>query len=180
MVSNHEIRKGQFWQKSQRPAIGMMIIFLILLLSNGPNHAESEQGNNGHDPTPYRHAGLVNDGHHNFSRSMREELNLTDQQKQTFDQIEADYEKMVVKKTAEIRIAEIDLAAMLAIEEPNRQAIQKKVNAIGEIKKDMMMARIDSLLTLKALLTKGQYETFREILHQRMAPMLSHMPHQRF
>jgi len=172
--------KDLFWQQTQGPAIGMMIIFMILVLSGCMHHKEGEHADYGHDSAPYRHAGVENDGHHHFSHSMREELMLTDQQKEAFDRIEADYEKMVIKKTADVRAGEIDLAALLAKEEHDRQAIQKQVNTIGEIKKDMMMARIDSLLTLKALLTKGQYEKFREILHQRMAPMMAHSPHERF
>ena len=103
---------------------------------------------------------------------------LTDLQKQAFDRINADYEKMVIKKTADIRAAEIDLATFLAKEEPDRQAIQEQVQAMGKIKEDMMMARIDSLLTLKAILTEGQYDQFRELLKQRMTQTMGHGSHE--
>lgn len=183
MACIHEGRRFP-WQQSQGSGC-MMIIFMILVVSGCAHHGESKHGDYGHGSssyghgsTSYGHADMKKDGHHHFSRSMREELMLTDLQKQAFDRIDADYEKMVIKKTADIRAAEIDLAAFLAKEEPDRQAIQEQVQAMGKIKEDMMMARIDSLLTLKAILTEGQYDQFRELLKQRMTQTMGHGSHE--
>ncbi|HBP88895.1 MAG TPA: hypothetical protein DD706_14510 [Nitrospiraceae bacterium] len=115
--------------------------------------------------------------HHHFSGSMEEDLMLSEEQKEAFHRLRLNYDKMVVKKTAEVRTAEVDLATLLGKDEPDRQAIEEQVKSIGAIKEDMMMARIDSLLKLRGVLTKDQYEKFREILHKRMSQVEGHSPH---
>ncbi|MFZ1744652.1 MAG: Spy/CpxP family protein refolding chaperone [Nitrospirales bacterium] len=115
--------------------------------------------------------------HHHFSSTMEEELMLTDEQKEAFSRLRLDYDKMVIKKTADVRTAEVDLATLLGKDEPDHQAIQEQVKTIGVIKEDMMMARIDSLLKLRGVLTKDQYGKFRELLHQRMNQVEGHSPH---
>lgn len=171
-------RKRLPWPISKgEGSVSLIIIFMILALSGCMHHGNSESDDYKHVGSSYGHAGLKEDGHPHFSRSMRSALMLTDQQKEAFDRIETDYEKMVIRKTADIRAGEIDLAALLGKEDHDRQAIQEQVHSIGKMKEDLMMARIDSLLTLKALLTEGQYEKFREILHERMTPMMANSPH---
>ncbi|MGB5056311.1 MAG: Spy/CpxP family protein refolding chaperone [Nitrospirales bacterium] len=115
--------------------------------------------------------------HHHFSSTMEEELMLTDEQKEAFSRLRLDYDKMVIKKTADVRTAEVDLATLLGKDEPDHQAIKEQVKTIGVIKEDMMMARIDSLLKLRGVLTKDQYGKFRELLHQRMNQVEGHSPH---
>ncbi|MCW5785415.1 MAG: periplasmic heavy metal sensor [Nitrospirales bacterium] len=124
-----------------------------------------------------QHASQNYVDHHHFSSTMEEELKLTDEQKEAFHRLRLDYDKMVVKKTADVRTAEVDLATLLGKDEPDRQAIEEQVKAIGAIKEDMMMARIDSLLKLRSVLSKDQYGKFREILHQRMNQVEGHSPH---
>lgn len=114
---------------------------------------------------------------HHFSSSMEEELRLTEEQKEDFHRLRLDYDKMVVKKTADVRVAEVDLATLLGKDEPDHQAIEEQVKTIGAIKEDMMMARIDSLLKLRGMLTKDQYGKFREVLHQRMNQAEGYSPH---
>lgn len=158
---------------------GSLILFMVLVLTGCTHHGEErDKGRFGHEPTSYGHAGTANDIHHRYSQEIEDELRLTDQQKEAFNRNKTDYKKMVVKKTADIRTAEIDLAELLAKDTHDRQAIQKQVQFIGRMKEELMMARIDSLLPLKSLLTKEQYEKFQEILQQRMKHMAGSGPHE--
>ncbi|WP_454062357.1 Spy/CpxP family protein refolding chaperone [Candidatus Nitrospira salsa] len=109
--------------------------------------------------------------HGKFSPALEEELGLDDDQKETLHQMETDYRKMVISHNADIRALEVDLARILENEEPDRSALEDKSQAIGQIKSDLTMARIDSLLQLKEVLTKDQYEQFRSILRERMEGM---------
>lgn len=170
----------------------VFILFLILVLSGCTHHKEHygdqrDQAGMAHRDmaSPDRSMKLPHQesriaGHHRFSRSMEKELMLTSQQKEAFDRIETDYEKMVIKKTADIRAAEVDLANLLSQKDHDRQAIQEQVGKIAGLKEEMMMARIDSLLTLKALLTKGQYSQFQQILQERMSRLTGNSPHGSF
>jgi len=115
--------------------------------------------------------------HPEFSGSLEEELMLTDEQKSAFRRIETDYRKMVIQKTADIRAHEVDLARLLNEEPLDRQILEKQAQAIGDLKADLMMGRMDKLLKLKALLTKGQYEQFRDILRDRMEMVAETTPH---
>ena len=140
---------------------------------------EKAHGTYEQESTAYRYAKQESDISHHFSGSMEEELKLTDQQKESFHRLQLDYDKMIVKKTADVRMAEVDLATLLGKDEPDRQAIQEQVKTIGKIKEDMMLTRIDSLLALRGILTKTQYEQFRNILHQRMTAGMGHSPHEK-
>lgn len=155
----------------------IIIFFLIFALAGWVHQEEKAQGASEQESASYSHSKQESDVHHPFSGSMEEELKLTDQQKEAFHRLQLDYDKMVVKKTADVRMAEVDLAALLGKDEPDRQAIQEQVKAIGKINEELMLGRIDSLLALRGTLTKDQYAQFREILHQRMTHVAGHSPH---
>ncbi len=173
--------KNQFWHG---PGIkgGLILLSMVFALS-GCAHDGKSSIDEKRSHESYKHksesqyAPQNNVDHHEFSSSIEEELKLTDEQKNAFHVLRLDYDKMVVKKTADVRTAEVDLATMLGKDEPDRQALKEQVKTIGAIKEDMMMARIDSLLKLRSVLTEDQYGKFREILHQRMDQVEGHSPH---
>ena len=162
---------------------GFLILLSMVFVLSACSHGgkSSTEGKPSHESyaheskSPHATSNYVD--HHHFSSTMEEELKLTDEQKEAFHRLRLDYDKMVVKKTADVRTAEVDLATLLGKDEPDRQAIAEQVKAIGAIKEDMMMARIDSLLKLRSVLSKDQYGKFREILHQRMNQVEGHSPH---
>ena len=193
--------KNQFRHESGRKG-GLILLSMVFALSgcaSGKSSTDGKSSNesyqhesvsqhatqNGEKPSheAYKHESESQHApqnyvdHHNFSSSMEEELMLTDEQKEAFHGLRLDYDKMVIKKTADVRMAEVDLATLLGKDEPDRQAIKAQVETIGEIKEDLMMARIDSLLKLRGVLTEEQYGKFREMLHQRMNQVESHSPH---
>ncbi len=174
--------KNQFWHDPGK--IGSLILLSMVFALSGCAHdgKGSTDGKRSHEAYKHesesQHAPQNYVDHHHFSSSMEEELRLTDEQKEAFHRLRLDYDKMVVKKTADVRTAEVDLATLLGKDEADRQAIKEQVKTIGAIKEDMMMARIDSLLKLRGVLTEDQYGKFREILHQRMTDGMGHSPHE--
>jgi Spy/CpxP family protein refolding chaperone len=162
------------------PNYGWTVIFVVILVVSGCTHhgaRERAQGKYAHGASSSPHMGLDSAAHYEYGKEMEGKLMLTNQQKETFNRIESEYKKMVAKKTSDIRMAEIELAELLAKEEDDREVIQEQVKTIGNLKEEMMMARIDSLLTLNALFTKDQYEQFQEILQQRMKQMVGNGMH---
>lgn len=162
---------------------GLLILLSMVFALSGCAHDgnSSTEGKRSHKSYTHEsespHATQNYPDQHHFSGSMEEELMLSDEQKEAFHRLRLDYDKMVVKKTADVRTAEVDLATLLGKDKPDRQAIEEQVKTIGDIKEDMMMARIDSLLKLRGVLTQDQYGKFREILHQRMNQIEGHSPH---
>lgn len=162
-----------------------LVIAACLLVSACSHHADSSSPHKGNPPTGHGEmSSYPNDSKHHesfhhgkFSPALEEELGLDDDQKETLHQMETDYRKMVISHNADLRALEVDLARILENEDPDRSALEEKSQAIGEIKSDLTMARIDSLLQLKEVLTKDQYEQFRSILRERMGDMegSSHM-----
>ncbi len=98
----------------------IIVLFLILVLGGCAHHGEKAHGTYEQESTAYRYAKQESDIPHHFSGSMEEELKLTDQQKESFHRLQLDYDKMIVKKTADVRMAEVDLATLLGKDEPDR------------------------------------------------------------
>lgn len=141
-------------------------------------HARVSEDNPSRDDRSERNPASLSQFHHpEFTTSVERALVLTGEQKEAFHQIETAYKKMVITKEADIRTHEIDLAQLLDDPQPDRQALKERAQLIGAIKADLMMARMESLLKLKALLTKAQYDQFRTILRNRMEHMVERSPH---
>lgn len=109
-----------------------------------------------------------------FAEPMEEALELTDEQAEALRRIRMDYDRMTIDRTAAIRVGEVELAALLDDENPDVDAIQQKVQAIGALRTELMMGRVTALLKLKRILTKGQYDAFQQVLLQRMESLDEH------
>ncbi|GKS58098.1 hypothetical protein YTPLAS18_16250 [Nitrospira sp.] len=97
-----------------------------------------------------------------------QDLKLSEEQSARLRRIETAYKSMTITKTAEIRVGEVELAALLDEREPDMGAITKAVNTIGSARTALTMGRVQSLLELKSILTAEQYDTFRSRLRERM------------
>lgn len=106
-----------------------------------------------------------------FGKDLEKQLDLNKDQKQKFHEIQTQYRVTSIKKSAEVRAAEVELAALFSEETPNWDRINEKVREIGTMRTDLMLFRVASLHQLRELLTKEQYQKFREILLDRMEMM---------
>ncbi|HNP28511.1 MAG TPA: hypothetical protein PKK23_05670, partial [Nitrospirales bacterium] len=136
--------KNQFRHHPRRKS-GLILLSLVFVLSGCAHDGKSSPEERGsHEAYKHEsaspHATQNYMDHHHFSGSMEEELMLSEEQKEAFHRLRLDYDKMVVKKTADVRTAEVDLATLLGKDEPDRQTIEEQVKTIGAIKEDMMMA----------------------------------------
>lgn len=154
-----------------RWAVMSLICFIGAALLVPPSSFADDKHGYGHKKTPHGgmmgHAPKGHGMHHHMPFSplaMKEELGLSDEQVNALEALEAEYRKAMIKTHADIRIAEIDVAELLAQKSIDRNAIVAKIDEISKLKKQLMLFRVDTLLKLKEILTPAQYEQFRERL----------------
>ncbi len=98
-----------------------------------------------------------------------QELGLSPDQVQKLQELRIGFEKETVRRNADIRVAEIDLNALLEKAQWDLNAIDAKVKQIAGLRGDLRFARIKTLAAGRALLTPEQLQKLRQIGH-RMGP----------
>lgn len=104
-------------------------------------------------------------------------LNLTDQQVDRLHQIAVDSEKSSVKTRADLELRSIELRELLRADNPDHDAVMKKVQEISELRGQKMKQHMETLLTAKSVLTTEQQKKLRSFRENRGfgAPGREHM-----
>lgn len=89
-------------------------------------------------------------------------LNLDEKQKEAIKDIKSTLMKEAISKTADVRIARVELKDMLAGDSVDIHAVEAKVKQIGSLQTSLRLLRIKSMLEVKALLTPEQRKKLRE------------------
>ena len=89
---------------------------------------------------------------------VKERLNLTEEQTNKFGKIYSAYRKEVLKKRADIEIAEIELGELLKTKEADEKAIEESANNLESLRSDLNISRIKALLKTREFLSDEQYE----------------------
>ncbi len=119
-----------------------------------------------------------------------EKLNLTDTQKTDFEKLNADFAKQRVEQQAKIKIAAIDLHALMKADSPDRSAIEKKVKEISDLQAHNRMFGVDHWFSVNTILNPDQQKIWKSVLDRplrgrfaaRMGQLHDRMlmrPHQR-
>jgi len=99
----------------------------------------------------------------------RQELGLSAEQERKLRDLRTEFAKDSERRSAEIRVAEIDLDALLEQDKWDLSKIQPKVQQIATLQGELRFARIRTLEAGRALLTPEQLERLKQIGH-RMRP----------
>lgn len=103
-------------------------------------------------------------GGHPFDIELfQERLNLSDEQLEKFRKIRSTYRKELIKRKANLKVAEIELWEHIDSKDLDMGKIEKKLNEVQEYQADVMLYRIKSLGEVKKLLSDEQYEGFRKM-----------------
>ena len=94
----------------------------------------------------------------------REKLGLSDDQVRRMEQLRTAYEKESIRRDADIRIAEMDLDALLNAPSVDMAKAEAKVREIEKLRGDLRLARIRAIEKGKELLTQDQRKKLREML----------------
>lgn len=183
------LRKGDEFMNTWRQA--GIVVSMVVLVGGGFHSmclADSEEGSRSsgrmpHGTMPHMGGGYGGGEYGNMERhhgglsplSMKDSLGLSDEQVNQLRPIEVDYRKAMIHHAADLRIAMIEFGTLLDAKEPDKGAINGKVDEIVALQKKMMMYRVDVLLKVKGILNAGQYDQFRSTLRNRMEGMGHHM-----
>jgi Heavy-metal resistance len=94
----------------------------------------------------------------------REKLGLSDDQVRRMEQLRTNYEKESIRRDADIRVAEMDLDALVDAPSVDMVKVEAKVREIEKLHGDLRLARIRAIEKGKELLTPDQRKKLRELL----------------
>jgi hypothetical protein len=97
-------------------------------------------------------------------RKFIEQLKLSEEQKKDFDKIHVDMEKQEIAQKAKNETARVELRQLLKADNPDKSAIEKKMNEIADLEVQMHMIKINSWFDVNKLLTPEQQKTWKKAL----------------
>ena len=156
---------------------------VLCFLAGGVSWTLADQGEGHHPHEAMPHMGMDHGGEHEGMEghhggmsplSMKGELGLSEDQEVQLRPLEMGYRKAMIQNGADLRIAMMDMGSLLDAKNPDKAAIDGKVDEIGALQKKMMRFRVDVLLQVKGILNPEQYAKFRSKLRERMEGMSHH------
>lgn len=102
-------------------------------------------------PPPGRERPLIS-----LMLSHRDELALTPAQVQTLERLRGDFQRDAIRRDAEIRVAEMDVAGLLEAEPVDMAKVETKVREAERLRADLRVARIRTIEEGKTQLTPEQ------------------------
>lgn len=94
-------------------------------------------------------------------------LNLTEAQKKDVEKIGSDVAKQLVAQKANLATARIDLRQLFKADNPDKSAIEKKINEMSDINVQLRMIKINSWFAINKLLTPDQQKIWKKALADR-------------
>lgn len=101
------------------------------------------------------------------SPQFQKELGLTEEQQQKLKDIGFNTAKAGIQQSAELRVRRLELARLMEAENPDRAAIDKKLQEISQAQAALSRSRINALLDGRAVLTAEQRAKVKELLQKR-------------
>ncbi len=95
-----------------------------------------------------------------------QELGLNPEQERKLRTLRTEFEKESVRRTAEIRVAEIELDSLLEQDRWDLARTEQKVKQIGGLRADLRLARIKTLEAGRTILTPDQLEKLKQVGHR--------------
>lgn len=95
------------------------------------------------------------------------ELNLTDAQKTKLRQMRFDRQKAAIQNRATLQTRQLELRQLMSGDKPDKAAIDRKIDEIGQARTAQMKARLDTRLAIRDLLTPEQQKKLRQLREQR-------------
>lgn len=135
---------------------------------SGPMRAQPlpEMMRNGEGPRPWFHG---RGGHRGRLVSAmlhsKDELGLTPEQIRTLKEVRADFQRGTITRTAEIKLAAVDLRGLMEQDTLNLPKVEAQVRKIASLHADQRVAGIKMVQAGKAVLTPEQREKFQLLAH---------------
>ncbi|HYY25497.1 MAG TPA: periplasmic heavy metal sensor [Candidatus Udaeobacter sp.] len=106
----------------------------------------------------------------------RDKLGLSQDQVRKLEQVRNDFERESIRRDADLRIAEMDLAALTDSSAVDLPKVEAKVREIERLRADQRLARIRSIEKGKEQLTAEQRKKLQEIISESQLTRLQPKP----
>jgi Spy/CpxP family protein refolding chaperone len=167
-----------------RRVIAVMTLALLVLIpvgwahSAGPAPAAHDEIGRLFDEMASRLRGLGSQlregwGHHEgrgerplitLMLKRRDDLGLTPEQVRALESLRSDFQREAIRKEADIRVAEMDLEALLEADSVEMGKVEAKVREIERFRADLRLARLGVIERGKAQLTQDQRAKLKKLL----------------
>jgi Spy/CpxP family protein refolding chaperone len=94
----------------------------------------------------------------------RSELGLSPEQVSRLETLRGEFSREAIRRDAEIRIAELDLATLLEQEPMDLAKVEPKVREVSQLRDDLRIARLRAIEQGKAVLTPEQRTRLQTVL----------------
>jgi Spy/CpxP family protein refolding chaperone len=133
---------------------------LLILMTAGITFSGTGILHSQQDPSPGKRREITH-------QRIFDRLDLTDPQKKQLNDLRIGMQKTAVQLRSKVSLARIDLRELLTADEPDKGAIEKKLNEIGQLQTNQKLLRINHLLDVRKVLTPDQVKqlrgTFRDL-----------------
>ena len=116
--------------------------------------------------------GQMMEAEHHMSKHLMG-LNLDEQQKALIGEIKSRKMKETIRRTADMRIVQIELKDLLSQDPVDRKAVEAKVKQLEMMKTEMHLSHIKAMEECKTKLTPEQRKKLREMIEDE--PMMEEM-----
>ena len=99
-----------------------------------------------------------------------DKLGLSDEQIKKLDNIKRKYSKDIIKQDAEMKIAEIDLGALLKESEINLSEVNEVLKKVESTETQIRYLRIMAFVEARKILTDEQKNSLKKLMEKRAAP----------
>jgi Spy/CpxP family protein refolding chaperone len=106
--------------------------------------------------------GMMGRGGPGGMGALREQLNLTDEQKNRLADIRDRHERTVIPIQGELRLASLDLRKLMRADRPDSRAINAQIDKLAGLRASMQKSRVAGMLEARAVLTPAQQKLLRE------------------
>jgi Spy/CpxP family protein refolding chaperone len=93
-----------------------------------------------------------------------DELELSDEQREQLDDMRRKYSKDIIRLSADSKIAEIDLEALLKEPEANLQQVKEALKKVESAKTEIRYLRIEALFEARKILTSEQRSSLKKLM----------------
>lgn len=95
-----------------------------------------------------------------------QDLGLNPEQEKKLRDLRTEFSKESIRRTAEVRVAQIELDSLLEQDQWDLAKIEPKLRQIATLQGDLRLARIKTLAAGRAILTPQQIEKLKHVGHQ--------------
>jgi Spy/CpxP family protein refolding chaperone len=114
-------------------------------------------------------------GARGMRQEMKAKLNLTEQQETQMQTLRFDLEKKQTTLQSKIKLLRIDMKELLAGENPEKNAITKKMKEVSDLELQEKVNVLDHMFAVKAILTPEQQKIWKQQMRQMGPEMKQRM-----